>query len=33
VVSNILAKHPDLKLEAIDTTAMPFARPGITGFE
>ncbi|EKD44458.1 MAG: hypothetical protein ACD_71C00128G0001, partial [uncultured bacterium (gcode 4)] len=33
VVSDILAKHPDLKLEVIDTTSIPFARPGITSFE
>lgn len=33
VISGILAKHPDLKLEKIDTAGMPFARTGIKGFE
>lgn len=33
VVSDILAKHPDLKLEVIDKTDIPFAINGIKSFE
>lgn len=33
VISEVLAKHPDLKLEKIEISDMSFVRPGITSFE
>ncbi len=33
VISDVLAKHPELKLEPIDITDMPLARKGIASFE
>lgn len=33
VISDILARHPDLKLELIDSTEIPFARKGLSSFE
>ncbi|MDD2916928.1 MAG: RsmB/NOP family class I SAM-dependent RNA methyltransferase, partial [Candidatus Gracilibacteria bacterium] len=33
VVSDILATHPELVLETIDSTDIPFARKGVKSFE
>ncbi len=33
VISDVLAKHPELKLEPIDMTDIPLARKGIASFE